>query len=56
MIVYNEKTKELYHVKAMKKVDKTLQEKAEYISRVRTEIAGEVNTDWTPIKEKKNDK
>ena len=53
MLVYNQKSKQLYKVKAMKKTDKTLREKAEAISRLLTEIAVEVNTEWTPIKKSK---
>ncbi len=35
--------------RAMDKTNKSLKEKAEAISSLRTEIAGEVNTEWTPL-------
>tara|TARA_R110000772_G_scaffold194599_1_gene305348 strand:+ start:974 stop:1150 length:177 start_codon:yes stop_codon:yes gene_type:complete len=50
MLIWNKKQDQLYKVTTTKQTDKSTREKAETISRLRTEIAGDVNTDWTPIK------
>jgi hypothetical protein len=50
MLIWNKKQNQLYKVTTTKQTDKSTREKAETISRLRTEIAGDVNTDWTPIK------
>ena len=56
MLIWNKKQDQLYKVTTTKQTDKSTREKAETISRLRTEIAGDVNTDWTPIKlEDKNE-
>ena len=56
MLIWNKKQDQLYKVKPTKQTNKSTREKAETISRLRTEIAGDVNTDWTPIKlEDKNE-
>jgi hypothetical protein len=50
MLIWNKKQDQLYKVTTTKQTGKSTKEKAETISRLRTEIAGDVNTDWTPIK------
>ena len=56
MLIWNKKQDQLYKVTTTKQTGKSTREKAETISRLRTEIAGDVNTDWTPIKlEDKNE-
>jgi len=50
MLIWNKKQDQLYKVTTTKQTDKSTREKAEKISSIRTEIAGEVNTGWTPIK------
>jgi hypothetical protein len=50
MLIWNKKQDQLYKVTTTKQTGKSTREKAETISRLRTEIAGDVNTDWTPIK------
>ena len=50
MLIWNKKQNQLYKVTTTKQTGKSTREKAETISRLRTEIAGDVNTDWTPIK------
>ena len=50
MLIWNKKQDQLYKVTTTKQTGKSTKEKAETISKLRTEIAGDVNTDWTPIK------
>ena len=50
MLIWNKKQDQLYKVTTTKQTGESTREKAEKISRIRTEIAGDVNTDWTPIK------
>ena len=50
MLIWNKKQDQLYKVTTTKQTGKSTREKAETISKLRTEIAGDVNTDWTPIK------
>lgn len=54
MLIWNKKQDQLYKVTTTKQTGKSTREKAETISRLRTEIAGEVNTDWTPINLEEN--